>query len=114
LPSFHSQCCRSAATDSALGLKVIRDQVAMCGPTFELTGPRRQDASTRADRRYSALQPGPGWPAVAGLVEREVRFHAFPSIAFERGAGQNRSAQLSTKLGCLHFDGCRPPSQKPR
>ena len=41
--------------------------------TFELTGPRRQDALARAERMYRVPQLGPRWPAVAGPVERGVR-----------------------------------------
>ena len=41
--------------------------------TFELTGPRRQDALARAEKMYRVPQLGPRWPAVAGPVERGVR-----------------------------------------
>ena len=40
--------------------------------TFELTGPRRQDALARTEKMYRAPQSGPRWPAVAGPVERGV------------------------------------------
>ena len=43
------------------------------GLTFELTGPRRQDALARTERMYRVPQLGPRWPAVAGPVERGVR-----------------------------------------
>ena len=45
----------------------------LCGLTFELTGPRRQDALARTEKMYRVPQSGPRWPAVAGPVERGVR-----------------------------------------
>ena len=50
--------------------------IGLCGLTFELTGPRRQDALARAEKMYRVLQLGPRWPAVAGPVERGVRRHS--------------------------------------
>jgi hypothetical protein len=51
----------------------VKEGHRFCGLTFELTGPRRQDALARAEKMYRVHQLGPRWPAVAGPVERGVR-----------------------------------------
>ena len=62
------------ARGEALGraVSVAAEVVSDC-LTFELTGPRRQDALARAEKMYRVPQLGPRWPAVAGPVERGVR-----------------------------------------
>jgi hypothetical protein len=57
-----------------------RHECGVRGLTFELTGPRRQDALARAERMYRVPQFGPRWPAVAGPVERVVRLHSRRSL----------------------------------
>ena len=48
---------------------------ALCCPTFELTGPTRQDGLARLAKMHRVPPAGPSWPAVAGPVERRVRPH---------------------------------------
>jgi hypothetical protein len=68
--------------------RAARGQGFWCGLTFELTGPRRQDALARAEIMYRVPQLGPRWPAVAGPVERGVRQHCAAVEPWLRGRGR--------------------------
>ena len=48
-------------------------QWVLARPNVELTGPTRQDGQGRLAKMYCVPPTGPGWPAVAGPVERRVR-----------------------------------------
>ena len=47
--------------------------LAYCCPTFEVTGPLRQDGLARLAKMYRVPPTGPSWPAVVGPVDRRVR-----------------------------------------
>ena len=70
-----SLCARPLQTGfrGAFDALQANKQVVSRGLTFELTGPRRQDALARLAKMYPVPPTGPRWPAVAGPVERGVR-----------------------------------------
>ena len=47
----------------------------VCGPTFEVTGPLRQDGLARLTKMYCVPPTGPSWPAVAVRLTEGLCVH---------------------------------------
>jgi hypothetical protein len=60
--------------------------------TLELTGPERQGRQARPQTMRRAAAAGPGWPAVEGPVQREVRRSLSEGTAYESRAEFRRAS----------------------